>query len=48
MIPNLMGSPNVKVSFSATNRWVMRLIPNLARRGTIDAQATPHPIVIAT
>lgn len=36
---------NVYVSFAPTERWVFRLIPNLAARGTIDSAATPHPIL---
>ena len=35
----------VKVSLSPTDRWVMRLYFNLAERGTVDASATPHPIL---
>lgn len=45
MIANLVGVSNVQVSISATNRWSMRLYPNLAARGTIDSQASPHPIL---
>ena len=40
----LMGYDNVKVSFSPTQRWVFRLIPNLAARGTVDSAETPHPV----
>ncbi|MBN1148195.1 MAG: ABC transporter substrate-binding protein, partial [Anaerolineales bacterium] len=40
----LMGYDNVKVSFSPTQRWVFRLIPNLAARGAIDPLETPHPV----
>lgn len=36
---------NVYVSFSPSERWVFRLIPNLAERGTTDSAATPHPIL---
>ncbi|MBN2148767.1 MAG: peptide ABC transporter substrate-binding protein [Anaerolineales bacterium] len=35
----------VTVSVSPTSRWVMRLFPNLAARGTIDSVETPHPIL---
>jgi peptide/nickel transport system substrate-binding protein len=36
---------NVDVTLSPTTRWVMRLIPNLAARGELDAEASPHPIL---
>ena len=36
---------NVYVSTAPSQRWVFRLIPNLAARGTIDAAETPHPIL---
>jgi peptide/nickel transport system substrate-binding protein len=36
---------NVVVSFSPSERWVFRLIPNLAARGTVDSAASPHPIL---
>ncbi len=41
----LENQPNVKISQSESNRWVMRLFFNLAARGTTDSQATPHPIL---
>jgi peptide/nickel transport system substrate-binding protein len=41
---DLRDSMDVKVSITKSPRWVMRLIPNLAARGTIDP-ATPHPIL---
>ena len=43
-VAELEGQPGVYVSHAPTQRWVMRLIPNLAKRGTIDASAEPHPI----
>ncbi len=36
---------NVDVSFAPNDRWVMRLIPNLAARGETDAETYPHPIL---
>jgi peptide/nickel transport system substrate-binding protein len=36
--------PNVDVSMSAFGRWLVRLWPNQAARGTIDSVETPHPI----
>jgi peptide/nickel transport system substrate-binding protein len=42
---DLEGSDVVKVSLSPTDRWVMRLYFNLAAKGTVDASATPHPIL---
>ncbi len=41
----LKDVPNVKVSFSPSLRWVFRLIPNLAAKGSIDAEADPHPFL---
>jgi len=42
---DLAGSEVAGVSLSPTDRWVMRLFFNLAERGTVDASATPHPIL---
>ncbi len=42
---DLKGSDQVKVSASPLDRWVMRLYFNLAAKGTVDAAATPHPIL---
>lgn len=39
------AASNVYVSFSPTERRIMRLIPNLAQRGTTDSVETPHPIL---
>jgi peptide/nickel transport system substrate-binding protein len=41
---DLNDSPDVTVSITDSPRWVMRLFPNLAERGTTDA-ATPHPVL---
>jgi peptide/nickel transport system substrate-binding protein len=45
MIDDLKGATNVKVSMSPTSRWVMRLFPNEAAKGSIDPVADPHPIL---
>lgn len=45
MIVDLEGSPGVMISQSPTARWVMRLYPNLAARGSQDAESEPHPIL---
>ena len=45
IIEDLKDEPSAKVSISPTNRWVMRLFPNLAARGTTDPAASPHPIL---
>jgi peptide/nickel transport system substrate-binding protein len=45
MIADLQDKPNVQVSRSPYNRWVMRLFFNLAAKGTNDPVATPHPIL---
>jgi peptide/nickel transport system substrate-binding protein len=42
---DLKAAPDVEVTLSPTNRWVMRLIPNLAARGELDPEAHPHPIL---
>ena len=39
---------NVDVSFAPSERWVMRLIPNLAARGETDSETYPHPILSDT
>ncbi|MEW6083295.1 MAG: peptide ABC transporter substrate-binding protein [Chloroflexota bacterium] len=44
-VKDLEGSEVAKVSLSPTDRWVMRLYFNLAEKGTVDAIATPHPIL---
>jgi peptide/nickel transport system substrate-binding protein len=41
---DLQDEPKVKVSVSPTSRWVLRLFPNQAARGSIDPAAEPHPI----
>jgi peptide/nickel transport system substrate-binding protein len=45
MIDDLKDATNVKVSMSPTSRWVMRLFPNEAAKGSIDPVADPHPIL---
>jgi peptide/nickel transport system substrate-binding protein len=42
---DLEGSDVARVSLSPTDRWVMRLYFNLAEKVTVDASATPHPIL---
>ncbi|MBL7062769.1 MAG: peptide ABC transporter substrate-binding protein [Anaerolineae bacterium] len=37
-------APNVKITISPTGRWVMRMLFNLAARGSIDPE-DPHPIL---
>lgn len=44
-INELKNNATAKVSFSPTDRWVMRLFMNQAARGTTDPVATPHPIL---
>ena len=41
----LKNNPNVVLSQSPNSRWVMRLFPNEAAKGTMDPAATPHPIL---
>ena len=38
------ATPNVEVGRAAFGRWLVRLWPNQAARGTIDSIETPHPI----
>jgi peptide/nickel transport system substrate-binding protein len=45
MIDDLKDVSSVKVSMSPTSRWVMRLFPNEAAKGSIDPEASPHPIL---
>jgi peptide/nickel transport system substrate-binding protein len=41
----LKNETKAKVSVSPTNRWVMRLYMNLAKKGSIDPVKDPHPIL---
>ncbi len=41
---DLKNDANVKVSISPSNRFVMRLFINLAKKGTTDAKAHPNPL----
>ncbi|HEX9090791.1 MAG TPA: peptide ABC transporter substrate-binding protein [Anaerolineales bacterium] len=45
VIAELKDVPNVEVSLSPIDRWVMRIFFNLAAKGTTDPAATPHPIL---
>jgi peptide/nickel transport system substrate-binding protein len=45
MMHDMKDEPNVEVSLSPYNRWVMRIYFNLAAKGTTDPVATPHPIL---
>jgi len=38
-------APNVEMTIADDSRWVMRLLPNEAARGTTDSVATPHPFL---
>lgn len=42
-VVDLKDQPNVKISISPSNRWVMRLFPNEAAKGKTDSAANPHP-----
>jgi peptide/nickel transport system substrate-binding protein len=44
-VSELSNDPNVVVSLAPTSRWVFRLIPNLAARGTTDPAGAPHPVL---
>lgn len=45
VIAELKSVSNVEVSLSKVDRWVMRIVFNLAAKGTTDPVATPHPIL---
>jgi peptide/nickel transport system substrate-binding protein len=45
MAEDYKATDNVELSFAPSERWVMRLIPNLAARGTVDPVENPHPIL---
>jgi peptide/nickel transport system substrate-binding protein len=45
VVEEYKAAPNVAVSFSPTERWVMRIFPNLAAKGSVDPVASPHPIL---
>jgi peptide/nickel transport system substrate-binding protein len=45
VIAELQNESNVVVSLSPYTRWVMRIVFNLAAKGTTDPVATPHPIL---
>jgi peptide/nickel transport system substrate-binding protein len=40
---DIKDEPNVRLAFSPYNRWVMRLIPNEAEKGSLDSEENPHP-----
>lgn len=39
------SASHVRLDWAPTGRWVQRLIPNLAAKGTTDPVANPHPIL---
>jgi peptide/nickel transport system substrate-binding protein len=45
VVEEYKAAPNVGVSFSPTERWVMRLFPNLAAKGSVDPVESPHPVL---
>lgn len=45
VINDLVTAPNVKISTSPYGRWVMRLFPNEASKGSTDPQASQHPFL---
>ncbi|GMQ77718.1 MAG: peptide ABC transporter substrate-binding protein [Anaerolineae bacterium] len=45
VVESYKESDIVDVSFAPNDRWVMRLIPNLAAKGSIDPVENPHPIL---
>ncbi len=45
MADDYEAAPNVEVSFAPSERWVMRIFPNLAAKGSTDPVENPHPIL---
>ena len=45
VINDLVNEPNVKISSSPYGRWVMRLFPNEASKGSTDPQTSQHPFL---
>lgn len=45
VVDQVKSEPNIKISQAPTPRWVMRLFMNEAARGTLDPEATPHPVL---
>jgi peptide/nickel transport system substrate-binding protein len=45
VLAEIKDDPNVEISLSPVDRWVMRIFFNLAAKGTTDPEATPHPIL---
>jgi peptide/nickel transport system substrate-binding protein len=45
VIYELKSASNVETSLSTIDRWAMRIVFNLAAKGTTDPVATPHPIL---
>jgi peptide/nickel transport system substrate-binding protein len=43
VINDLIDQPNVEISISPSSRWVMRLFPNQAAKGSTDPDAAPSP-----
>lgn len=41
----LQGIEGITISEAPTSRWLVHLWPNLAERGTFDAEANPHPVM---
>jgi peptide/nickel transport system substrate-binding protein len=39
------SASHVRLDWAPTGRWLQRLIPNLAAKGTTDPVANPHPIL---
>jgi peptide/nickel transport system substrate-binding protein len=39
----IKDEPNVNLEISPYSRWILRLVPNEAKKGSIDSEADPHP-----
>ena len=44
VVTDLKDKPGINISISPYARWVMRLFPNQAAKGTTDPDASPHPV----
>jgi peptide/nickel transport system substrate-binding protein len=44
VIAELKNQPNIEISYSPYNRWIMRIFFNFAAKGTTDPVTSPHPV----
>jgi peptide/nickel transport system substrate-binding protein len=44
-IEEFEAAPNVRLDWAPTGRWLQRLLPNHAAKGTTDPVSNPHPVL---